>query len=372
MQIFIAEKSIKILIIGIITPKNALINIDSYYNEFKSLVESCNIVPDAQYFVKLRTLSPSTFISKGKLEEIKQICIEKNITEIILSESITPNQSKELSKFLGVTIYDRTDLILEIFRKRASSAEAKLQIEIAYLENKKTKIAGQGITLSQQKFRIGTIGPGETQKEINLRHINHLMTKLKRDIKQLHNVKATQRKQRQKNAILKIALVGYTNAGKSTLFNILTKSNVLAEDKLFATLDTATSELFIGSKKAALISDTVGFIQNLPHQLIEAFNATLKELEYADLILHIIDISNDDFRQQIQTVENVLKELDLENKKQLYVFNKIDLINEFKIEIIKNEFLEKEKLFIESKNKEGVLDLIEYIKKETEIINLLN
>jgi GTP-binding protein HflX len=364
MQIFTAEESIKILIIGIITPKNALININSYYNEFKNLIYSCNITPDAEYFVKLRTLSPSTFISKGKLEEIKQICIEKNINEIILSESITPNQAKELSKFLGVTIYDRTDLILEIFRKRANSAEAKLQIEIAYLENKKTKIAGQGITLAQQKFRIGTIGPGETQKEINLRHINHLMTKLKRDIKQLHNIKATQRKQRQKNEILKIALVGYTNAGKSTLFNTLTKNNVLAEDKLFATLDTTTSELFIGNKKAALISDTVGFIQNLPHQLIEAFNATLKELEYADLILHVIDLSNDDFKQQFQTVENVLKELGLENKKQLYIFNKIDLVPQIKIDLIKSEFIEKEFIFIESRSKAGIKNLLDYIIKK--------
>lgn len=368
MKIIDTNEKSRVLIVCLITIENKINDINSYFEEFKSLVKSNNIKPVFEYFSKLRSIDSALFLTKGKFEEIREICMKEDIEEVIISEILSPNQESNLEKELGVKIYDRTHLILEIFEKNAQSAEAKLQTEIAFLEHKKTRVSGRGKSYMQQSGFVGGKGPGETQKEIDLQHIDHLLLKLRKDLQRLKNIKNTQIKQRLKNNIFKISLVGYTNAGKSTLFNNLTKSNVLVEDKLFATLDTTTRELFIDKKKAGLISDTVGFVQNLPHQLIEAFNATLQELKYADLLIHVVDISNKDWLYQIETVNNVLNEINVKDKKMIYVINKIDKVTPEHLEEQK-KYLPENSCFIEADKKNTITELTDLLKKEIPILN---
>ena len=250
---------------------------------------------------------------------------------------------------------------MEIFEKGAHSAEGKLQIQIAMLQHKKARLAGRGIYLSQQGARIGTTGPGETQKEIDARHIETSILKLKRQLVRLKQARETQRKQRLASQIPLFCLIGYTNAGKSSILNALTKSNVLAENKLFATLDTTTRELYIDGKKKGLISDTVGFIQQLPHHLIEAFKSTLSELNYADLLIQVIDISDPNWEAHIAVVRHILDELSI-NKEMVYVFNKADKVD--MIHFLKPAMEKYEPFVITStKTKEGIAPLIEFLQQ---------
>ncbi len=316
----------KILLVAIQAPYNKTGYLQSYYEEFVNLVRSNGLQYDDIMYIKLRTIDAGTFITEGHLDAIKKVCDEKNIDEVVISEPLSPQQERNLADYLHCRIFDRTELILEIFEKAAHSAEAKAQINIASLEYRKSRLSGKGIHLSQQSGVMGIRGGfGETAKEKERRHIEEHILKLKKHLEQLHKTRETQRKQRLKSNIPLFCLVGYTNTGKSTILNMLTKSNVLAEDKLFATLDTTTRELFINSVKKGLISDTVGFIQQLPHHLIEAFKSTLSELQYANLLLHVVDISDPTWQQQITIVHTILHDLDVD-KKILYVFNKIDKV----------------------------------------------
>lgn len=314
-----------VLIIGVQTPENAQQDIESYFDEFRNLVDSCGVLYTTEHYVKLRSIDNAYFFTKGKLQEIDALCKENNIEHVIVSEMLTTQQLRNLGKLLHARVFDRTELILEIFERGAQSAEGKLQVGIAMLQHKKSLLAGKGINLSQQSGKLGTKGPGETQKEVEARHLEQLMVRMRRDLKQLEKVRATQRKQRQKKGIPHVSLIGYTNAGKSTVLNALTKSDVLAEDKLFATLDTTTRELFVYGVKKGVISDTVGFIQQLPHKLIEAFKSTLTELAYSDLLLQVIDVSDPNWPQHIEVVHDILDELEVE-KPMLYVFNKADVL----------------------------------------------
>lgn len=358
-----------ILIVGLITPQNKMVYPEYYFQEFEKLIETNFITPIYRYFSKLRNIDPSTFVTKGKLEEIKKICIEYDIDEIIFSEKLTPHQEMKLEKILEVIVYDRTHLILEIFEKQAQTEEAKIQVKIAFLEHKKTRVAGHGSHFAQQAGRFGIIsGAGETQKELDLRHIDHLMQRLNKELKNLELHKDRQRKERIKNNVFSISIVGYTNAGKSTLFNTLTKSSVLAENKLFATLNTTTRELFISNDliKKIVITDTVGFIQNIPHELIVSFKSTLSELKYSNLLLHIIDIADPDWQQQYHTVQKTIKELGANNIPTLKIFNKIDLLNSIEYESIKVKLTENnfdEQIFINSKEKNSTIELTNKIKK---------
>lgn len=316
----------KVLLVAIQAPYNKTNYIQSYFEEFVNLVKSNGTQYDDIIYFKLRSIDAGTFITEGHLENIKKICDEKNIDELIISEPLSPQQERNLHDYLQVKIFDRTQLILEIFEKAAHSAEGKAQINIAMLEYQKSRLAGKGIHLSQQAGIMGIRGGfGETAKEKERRHIEDHILKLKKHLEQLHKTRETQRKQRLKSNLPLFCLVGYTNTGKSTILNALTKSNVLAEDKLFATLDTTTRELFINGKKKGLISDTVGFIQQLPHHLIEAFKSTLAELQYADLLLHVVDISDPTWQSQIMIVRHILTDLNAD-RPMLYVFNKIDKI----------------------------------------------
>ncbi len=320
------EHRSRILLVGIQAPYNKTPNIDSYYEEFINLVKSNGVTHDATYFFRLRTIEPATFITTGQLETIKKICEEKNITEVIISEPLSPQQERNLNDYLHARVFDRTHLILEIFEKAAHSAEGKAQVAIAMLEHLKSRLSGKGVHLSQQGGIMGLrSGFGETAKEKERRHIENLMLRLKRELAQLEKTRETQRKSRLKSKLPLICLIGYTNTGKSTILNALTKSNVLAEDKLFATLDTTTRELFLNKKKAGLISDTVGFIQLLPHHLIDAFKSTLAELKHAHLLLHVVDIADPDWKLHMAVVHQILQDLDVHGQ-MLYVFNKVDKI----------------------------------------------
>lgn len=351
------------LLVGIHAPYNLTKDIQSYYDEFISLVLSNGLEYDQTYFTKIRTIDPAYFLTKGKVEELKELCDREHIEEVIISEPISAQQERNLSELLQLRVFDRTQLILEIFEKGAQSAEGKTQVELALLEHRKSRLAGRGIHMSQQGGRIGTRGPGETQKEKELQHIEHRMVKLRRDLEQLSKTRDTQRKRRLETRIPQISLVGYTNAGKSTILNILTKSEVLAEDRLFATLDTTTRELVIDGKKKGVMSDTVGFIQQLPHHLIEAFKSTLSELKYAHLLLHVVDISDPNWQSHIQVVMQVLEELEID-KPILYVFNKADRLPEGELIGYKVAKFDPHVL-VSALSKEGITPLVDFLREWT-------
>ncbi len=351
----------KVLVVGIHAPYNHTPDINAYFEEFVNLVKSNNIKFDEIIFFKLRDIDPGTFIQKGKLEQLLELCEKHDIDEVILSEPISPQQERNLRDFLHRKVFDRTQLILEIFEKSAHSAEGKTQVQIAMLQHKKSRLSGRGVHLAQQSGTAGTMaGAGETAKERERRHIEDEIIKLKKQLERIHQTRETQRKQRLTHDVPLICLIGYTNAGKSTILNTLTKSDVLAEDRLFATLDTTTRQLFIGGKKKGVISDTVGFIQLLPPKLIEAFKSTLMELQYADLLLHVVDVSDPNWENHIHVVEQILDDLNVE-KPILYVLNKADKIN---VTPSLENSLEKymPHVLISAKHKENIAPLTDYIE----------
>ena len=349
-----------ILVVGVNSPYNKTQHIDSYYEEFLNLVKTYNIPYKEALFIKLRSIDPAYFLTKGKLQELKKDCQKYAIEQVIFSDQLTTQQARNLTDFLECSVFDRTELILEIFEKAAISSEGKTQVAIAKLQHKKSRLAGKGIHLAQQAGAIGVRGgPGETAKEKELRHINQLILRHKKELKKIQSTQDTQRKNRIKNNIPQLCLIGYTNAGKSTLLNALTKSQVLADNKLFATLDTTTRELYVNGEKKGTLSDTVGFIQQLPHHLIEAFKSTLSELQYADLLLHVIDFSDFNWQAHIRVVDNILKDLKI-NKKILYVFNKSDKINNsISLTCALAEY--QPHVVISANSKEGVQPLIDFL-----------
>jgi len=350
----------KTLLLGIHAPYNRTKDISSYFEEFKNLVTSNRGHYDLEHYVKVRTIDPAFFITRGKLEAIKDLVDKNEIQEVIVSDALTAQQERNLSSFLDCTVHDRTYLILEIFEKAAHSAEGQKQVAIAKLKYQKSRVAGKGIEMGQQSGLIGTRGPGETAKERELRHINHHIYKLKKDLEQLQKVRSTQRKQRLASGDPQVALIGYTNAGKSTILNALAKTDILAEDKLFATLDTTTRGLWIGPQKIGLISDTVGFIQQLPHQLIDAFKSTLSELSYADLLLHVVDVSDPNWESHIKVVHDILEELKV-HKEMLYVFNKADQVED--IEVLKPQLAPYQPhVIVSAAEKEGLALLRTFLK----------
>lgn len=354
------ENRPRVLLVAVHSPHNKTKNIQSYYDEFLHLIASNGVEYDEIVYIKLRSIDTGYFLTTGKLEEIRLLCEEKKIREVIFSETLTAMQERNLSELLHSRVYDRTQLILEIFEKSAHSAEGKLQVEIAMFHHKKSRMAGAGVHMSQQAGRIGTRGPGETAKEKETRHIEGQINQLKKELVAMQKVRETQRKRRVDNQVPQICLVGYTNTGKSTILNQLTKANVLAEDKLFATLDTTTRELFIDGKKKGVISDTVGFIQQLPHQLIDAFKSTLDELRYADLLLQVVDVSDPDCEEHIKIVTQILHELGVE-KEMLYVFNKADTPSEIHLpESLRNRY--QPHVIVSAKTKEGLEPLINFLR----------
>ena len=317
----------KTLLLGVQSPQNHVAHPESYFEEFHNLAYTNGVETYEELNIRIRSIDSGYFLTKGKRDEIKTFCDENNIEQVIISEPLSSRQATNLSDLFHCNIFDRTELILEIFEKSAHTAEGKLQVSIARLQHKKSRLAGKGIHFGQQSGAIGVRGGfGETAKEKETRHIDDSILQIKRQLKKMHSARETQRKQRLSANEPNLCLIGYTNAGKSTILNILTHSKVLAEDKLFATLDTTTRSLFIHGKKKGTISDTVGFIQQLPPQLIEAFKSTLSELHHADLLLHVIDVADPGWQNHINVVHKILEDLQVEAP-MLYVFNKADKID---------------------------------------------
>jgi len=321
------EQSPRLLLLGIYTPYNTIREPELYFEEFMGLATTLGVHFDEVFLTKIRSVDKAYFLTKGKLEELRLFCQENEIEHIICSEILSALQERNLENVLDCKVFDREQLILEIFQKSAHTAEGKIQVEMAHIKYLKSRLAGKGREFAQQEGRIGARGPGETVKETLRRFFDDRLRQAGKRLESLRKSRVVQRKRRLESKLPLVCLVGYTNAGKSSLLNALTGSEVLAEEKLFATLDTTTREFYSNGTKQLLISDTVGFISHLPHHLVEAFKATLEELMYAHLIIHVIDVSNRAWPGHITVVEQTLKELGV-TAPVVYVFNKIDKLSE--------------------------------------------
>ena len=315
-------------------PKSIIVNIDRFslnkelqldaFQEFKELCLASGTEVCAEITGKIDRPSPTYFVRQGKLEEIKKIVIKNNTNLVIFNNDLSPSQERNLEKYLGARVLDRTALILDIFACRATSHVGKLQVELAQLTHLSTRLVRGWSHLERQKGGIGLRGPGETQLETDRRLIGHRIKNLKKRLEKVHNQKEVNRYSRKKGKNSVVALVGYTNAGKTTLFNYLTKNNLFVADMPFATLDSVTRKNNMPQLRNILFSDTVGFISNLPTQLVESFKATLDDLGSADLLLHVVDISDKDHRFKVNEVEKLLKDLNLSDKPTIRVNNKSD------------------------------------------------
>ena len=294
--------------------------------ELRELAASCGVLVVEELIVNRSKIDPGHYIGRGKAEEIAAICAEKKINSVIFNNDLTGSQEKNLENIVKARIVDRTRLILDIFARRAHSNEGKLQVELARLLYMLPKLTGKGVEMSRQGGGIGTSGPGEQKLEIDRRRINSRMSRLKRELEGLSKRRAMMRKKRTRNSLPSVAIVGYTNAGKSTLINALTSSNVIVQNKLFSTLDPTVRRLVLPDRREILFIDTVGFINKLPHNLVEAFKATLEEVSQADMLLHVVDISHPKAKEQSDAVYRVLDEIGARNKPVITALNKIDLL----------------------------------------------
>ena len=299
-------------------------------SELEALVETAGGEVAASVLQNRASPEPRTFIGEGKVAEIKELVKNEEATMVIFDNDLSPSQLRALTEDLGVQVLDRSALILDIFAQRARTREGRLQVELAQYQYLLPRLTGMWTHLERQagtsgKGPIGSKGPGETQLETDRRHIHRKIDKLKEELEEVRRVRGTQRQRRMKNEIPVVAIVGYTNAGKSTLLNALTGADIPANNRLFDTLDTTSRLLTVSETMDVVISDTVGFIRKLPHQLVDAFRATLEELEYADLLLHVIDISNPGWPEQARVVDRLIADLGAERTPCLRVYNKSDL-----------------------------------------------
>ena len=301
---------------------------DESLDELEALLETAGGISAGRILQKKPTPDPRTFIGEGKAQEMKALIDAEDCTLAVFDNELSPSQTRALEEALGVRVLDRSGLILDIFAQRAQTREGRLQVELAQYKYLLPRLTGMWTHLERQagtSAPIGTRGPGETQLETDRRHIRRKISKLEEELEQVRQVRSTQRRLREKNSVPVVALVGYTNAGKSTLLNKLTGADISARNRLFDTLDTTTRRLKISDTLEVLLSDTVGFIRKLPHHLVDAFKATLEELAYADLLLHVIDASNPLWIQQAEVVDELILELGAEATPRIEVFNKCDL-----------------------------------------------
>lgn len=319
MQTEIYEE--KAVLVGLITQSQNEERAREYLDELAFLAETAGATPEKLFFQRLEYPNPKTFVGPGKLVEIKAFVDEHEIGVVIFDDELSPKQLRNIEKELNVLILDRTSLILDIFAKRAQTASAKTQVEMAQLQYMLPRLSRLWTHLERQQGGIGMRGPGETQIETDRRIILTKISLLKENLKSIDQQMATQRKNRGK--MVRVALVGYTNVGKSTLMNLLSKSDIFAENKLFATLDTTVRKVII-ENLPFLLSDTVGFIRKLPTHLVQSFKSTLDEVREADMLIHVVDVSHPNFEEQLEVVNQTLLEIDPKEKPMILVFNKMD------------------------------------------------
>jgi len=311
----------KAVLVGLITQHQNEERSREYLDELAFLADTAGATPDKLFFQRIDYPNPKTFVGPGKLQEIKEYVDANDIGLVIFDDELSPKQLRNIEGILNVLVLDRTNLILDIFAKRAQTANAKTQVELAQLQYMLPRLTRLWTHLERQQGGIGMRGPGETQIETDRRIILTKISLLKQNLKDIDKQMSTQRKNRGK--MVRVALVGYTNVGKSTMMNLLSKSDVFAENKLFATLDTTVRKVII-ENLPFLLSDTVGFIRKLPTNLIESFKSTLDEVREADLLIHVVDVSHPNFEEQLEVVNQTLKEIDPREKPTILVFNKID------------------------------------------------
>ena len=356
----------KVILVGVSTDDHD--DTEKSLDELEELASTAGAVTVERVVQNLSQIHPVTYVGKGKLDEIKDLLWETEATGIICDDELSPIQLGNMEDALNTKIMDRTLIILDIFANRASTNEGKIQVELAQLKYRQSRLVGLGKSLSRLGGGIGTRGPGEKKLEMDRRLIKGRIAQLNREVKDVKRHREVTREQRSRNQVPVIAIVGYTNAGKSTLLNTLTGADVLEEDKLFATLDPTTRNLKLPSKQEVLLTDTVGFIRKLPHHLIEAFKSTLEEAKYADIILHVVDASNPQMDEQMSIVYETLMNLEVKNKLVITAFNKQDKVDG---EVILRDFKADHVVNISAKTGEGLENLqnvIEEVLREQKIL----
>jgi len=374
------------ILVGINYPAQDEKETEDYLNELSFLAETAGAEPVKRFIQKLNMPDPRTFVGSGKIEEIARFVGENKINLAIFDDELSASQIRNIEKILGCRILDRTNLILDIFATRARTSHARTQVELAQYKYLLPRLTGMWTHLERQRGGIGMRGPGETEIETDRRIIRDKISLLKQQLKKIDVQMATQRKNRGK--MVRVALVGYTNVGKSTIMNMLSKSDVFAENKLFATLDTTVRKVVIGNLPF-LLSDTVGFIRKLPHDLVESFKSTLDEVRESDLLLHIVDISHPGFEEQIKIVDETLRELNSSDKPSIIVFNKIDTFSyvykdefdlspvqkeNYSLNDLKKSWMANDKnhpvVFISAKTKENLEELRKLLYEEVKKIHI--
>ena len=315
----------RIVLVGVTMPPATTDETEDHLDELALLVDTAGADVCARVVQRRDAPDSATFVGKGKVEELREVSLEVDADTVVFDDDLTPAQQRNLEKILGRTAISRTEVILDIFAQNARTLEGRAQVELAQLRHRLPRLRGRGRAFSQQGGGIGTRGPGETQLEVDRRRLLRRMSKLETELQSVTATRRTQRKSRARAGNRNVSIVGYTNAGKSTLLNTLTDAGVLVEDRLFATLDPRVRRLDLPGGEAVLLSDTVGFVRKLPHQLVEAFRSTLEVVAESDLLIHVVDASAPDPDAQIDAVRTVLQEIDAADVPELLVFNKIDV-----------------------------------------------
>ena len=355
----IKDEKEKLILVGVASSAND--DTEQSLDELCDLVDTAGGVVVGRVIQRREMIHPATYVGKGKIEEIKELLWETDADGIICDDELSPAQTANLTELLDTKVMDRTLIILDIFAGRASTSEGKIQVELAQLRYRQTQLTGAGKALSRLGGGIGTRGPGEKKLEMDRRLIKNRIALLNRELKDVKRHRDLTREQRSRNHMQVAAIVGYTNAGKSTLLNTLTDAKVLEEDQLFATLDPTTRNLKLPSGQEMLVTDTVGFIRKLPHHLIEAFRSTLEEAKYADLILHVVDSSNPQMDEQMYVVYETLRKLEVMNKPVITVFNKMDRRGE---NALLRDFQADRTVQISAKTGEGIPELLCAIEQQ--------
>lgn len=353
-----SEQKERIIVVGVATSDND--DTEKSLDELIELGQTAGVETVAKVIQNREKIHPGTYIGKGKIEEVRELVIKHHADTVVCDYELTPAQFNNLSDMLDVKVIDRTVMILDIFAKRASTSEGKLQVELAQLRYRTSHLIGGRSELSRLGGGIGTRGPGEQKLEMDRRLIKERITQVRKELEQVKRTRELTRKKRQENPVPVVAIVGYTNAGKSTLLNHLTGAEVLSEDKLFATLDPTTRKLVRENGEEILFTDTVGFIRKLPHHLIQAFRSTLEEAKYADIILHVVDGSNEDMDAQMFTVYETLRKLEVGDKKIVTAFNKIDICES---ENTLKDLVADRTVKISAKNGDGIENMLDVISE---------